>query len=145
MQDWYKYYNGFKPTSCKPNSLSLMSVDIPHCLHLSYNSGVKNTLQRHKHCNMTTTKTEKSHDADTGTGITQWLPKTEPMTSHACSLARLSRQVLNSALPSGAIQSIRPPLLVLLSVFYRIQPHPFRTRDRQNPSSISCDKHNISY
>ena len=142
MQNRYKYYNGFKPTSCKPYS-SL--VDIPHCLHLSYNSGVKNTLQRHQHCNMTTTKTEKSHDADTGPGITQQLPKTQPMTSHACSLTRLSRQVLNSALPSGAIQSIQPPFLVLFSVFYRIRPHPFRTRDCRNPSSISCDKHNIVY
>ena len=43
---------------------------------------------------MTTTKTEKSHDADTGTVITQQLPKLEPMTSHARSLARPPRRVL---------------------------------------------------
>ena len=60
---------------------------------------------------MTTTKTEKSHDADTDTVVTQQLPKTEPKTSHAGLLTRPSHQVLNSACPSGAIQLIHAATL----------------------------------
>ena len=136
--------------NANPTRRPIPSVDIPHCLRVSYNSGVihygdTNIVIFWLQYDDDEDSTENSRDANAGTVVTQQLPKTEPMTSHARSLARPSRRVLNSALPSGTIQSVQPPFLVLSSVFYRIRPHPFRTRDRRNPSSTCCDKHNISY
>ena len=125
-----------------PTRRPIPSVDIPHCLRVSYNSGVIHYRDTNtvilwlQHDDEEDRKIPRRRHRDN----TQ-LHKTEPMTSHACSLAWSSRRVLNSALPSGAIQSIKPPFPVLSSVFYTIRPHPFRTRDRRNPSSTSCDKH----
>ena len=97
-----------------PTRRPIPSVDIPHCLRVSYNSGVthyrdtnivilwlqhddeedgKIPRRRHRHRDNTTVTPEHSRWRHT--------PRR--------SLTRSSRQVLNSALPSGAIQSVQPP------------------------------------
>ena len=130
--------------NANPTCHPIPSVDIPYCLHVSYNSGVIHYGDTNivifwwQHDD---DEDRKSHD--TGTVRTQQLPKTELMTS---------RLLARKAVLSGAKKRtpfwrhlVQPPFLVLSSVFHWSWPHPFRIRGHQIPSSTSCDKHSISY
>ena len=88
MQDQYKYYNDFKPASqCKPIVRYLQQTyrtAYVSLITLELYITETPTLYSYDH-NMMTMKTEKSHNADTGTVITFTQSRANDVT---CSLAR---------------------------------------------------------